>query len=316
MKRSIALVVRPPADGRKMAALRSAVDALRGRGHRVRVRLTFEAGDARRYARSAARCGWDVVVAAGGDGTINEVVNGLAAAGGTAALAVLPLGTANDFARGLGIPPAMDAALRVAAEGARECMDVARVNRRCFINVSTGGFGAAATRSADPGFKRYLGPLAYLVRGARQLVAYEAVPAAFEVDGRIVHDGPFAFFAVGNARQTGGGTRITPRADTADGMMDVVIVGDVSRLDLLSLLPDLRLGTHLESPHVHYYRAQRMRVTPAGRIAVNADGELVAGRGYAYDMLPRGQSVMVPPEARPGRPVRSGPVGLFGMKRV
>lgn len=267
---------------------------MRERGHRVGVRLTFEAGDARRYARSAARRGWDVVVAAGGDGTINGVVNGLTSARGEVALGVVPLGTANDFARGLGIPEDIESALRVAAEGARVCVDVARVNRRCFINVSTGGFGADATRAAGVGIKKYFGPVAYLARGAQQLLAYDPAVATFVVDERIVHEGRFAFFAVGNARQTGGGTQIAPRADTSDGMMDVVLVGAVSRLDLLSLLPDVRMGTHMESPHVHYYRARHMLVTPSTSLTVNADGERVAGRSYAYDMLPHRQPVMVP----------------------
>jgi diacylglycerol kinase (ATP) len=294
MKRSIAIIVRPPSDGARLEPLRAGIAALRHAGHRVSVRTTFEAGDARRFARSASLAGWDVVAAAGGDGTINEVVNGLTRARGQAALAVIPLGTANDFARGLGIPQDCEAALRVAADGTRARVDVARVNRRCFINVSTGGFGADATQDAGRGIKRWLGPFAYLVRGTQKLAAFEPFHATFTADDAVAYEGPFAFFAVGNARQTGGGTRIAPRADIGDGMLDVVVVGDVSRLDLLSLLPDLRAGTHLESPHVHYFRARRLVVTSTDDLAVNADGEAVAGTTYSYELHQRGQDMMLP----------------------
>jgi diacylglycerol kinase (ATP) len=295
VKSRIALVVRPPAEEARLNELRASVRALRRAGHRVVVRLTFEAGDARRYARGAARAGCDCVVAVGGDGTINGVVNGLVAAGGDAALGIVPLGTANDFARGLGLPERVGDALCVATQGSRVSVDVARVNRRCFINVSTGGFGANATRAASRGIKRVLGPLSYLFTGMRRLLEYRAREGRFVVDGRTVHEGGFAFFAVGNARQTGGGTTIAPRAEIGDGLLDVVLVGAVSRLDLVSLLPDLRAGTHLESPQVHYFRARTFRVEPRDCVAVNADGELVAGTTrYDYDILERGLKLMVP----------------------
>jgi diacylglycerol kinase (ATP) len=163
-------------------------------------------------------------------------------------------------------------------------VDVARVNRRCFINVSTGGFGADATRGASRMAKRRLGALAYLVHGARRLMDFEPSPARFVVDGEVVHDGPFIFFAVGNARWTGGGTRVTPRADHGDGKLDVVVVTGDSRLDFLTLLPDLRAGTHLESPDVRYLRASVFEVESAARIPVNADGETVAGRSFRYSL--------------------------------
>jgi diacylglycerol kinase (ATP) len=294
LMRTLALIVKLPSDPARADALHAAVTAVRAAGHRVRVRVTFEAGDARRYARGAALRGCDVVVAAGGDGTVNEVVNGLAAAGGDTALAVVPLGTANDFARGLGLPLDPLSALRLAADGATTELDVAEVNRRCFINVSTGGFGAEATHGASRSVKRWLGPLAYVARGARMLAHYEPLRAVFRADGETVHDGRFVFFAVGNARRTGGGTRVTPRADPGDGKLDILVVGDVSRFDFLTLLPDLRAGTHLESPDVVYLRAHRFEVIGAAALRVNADGEPVFGRRFRYDVRERGLPVIMP----------------------
>ncbi|HSJ30435.1 MAG TPA: YegS/Rv2252/BmrU family lipid kinase [Longimicrobiales bacterium] len=287
MKRSIAVVVRPPGDEARLEALRAAVEAVRSAGHRVGVRLTFEGGDARRFARSAARAGWDVVVAAGGDGTVNEVVNGLARVHGRTLMGVVPMGTANDFASSLGVPEDLEAALRLAAEGPARAVDVARVNRRCFINVSTGGFGADTSQEASRALKKHLGGFAYVLRGVENMMKFEVHSGRFSAGGEVVHDGEFMFFAVGNARQTGGGTPLTPLAEVGDGRLDIMLVHGISRLQFMALLPDLRAGTHLDSPHVSYYRADRFDVEDAGDIVVNADGEHVAGEAYHYDVLAR-----------------------------
>jgi diacylglycerol kinase (ATP) len=292
--RRITVVLKPPAERGRLEELRAAVAAVRGLGHEVRVRVTFEPGDARRYARGAALAGYDVVVAAGGDGTINEVVNGLSAVGTGTALGVVPLGTANDFAAGLGLPEELEAALRLAAMGAVRSVDVARVNRRCFINVSTGGFGAEATRSASRRWKRWLGRLTYLARGVRLLTSYEPVRGRIRSNGQLLYDGTFVFFAVGNARRTGGGTPLTPLADHGDGKLDLLVVHGGTRLDFLALLPELRAGTHVGNPDVSYFRADEFEVRTRGPIAVNADGEAVAGRRFRYDLLPRRLPLVLP----------------------
>jgi YegS/Rv2252/BmrU family lipid kinase len=176
-------------------------------------------------------------------------------------------------------------------------VDVAVVNRRCFVNVSTGGFGAEATEEAPPEAKRLLGPLAYLLTGAKKLVEFKPNRARFRADGAVVHDGDFVFFAVGNARLTGGGTKIAPRAEPGDGRLDVVLVGDVSRMDFLALLPDLRAGTHIESPNVLYLRARTIDVDAPEPFPVNADGEPLRARRYRYRLLERPLQVIVPAES-------------------
>jgi diacylglycerol kinase (ATP) len=294
MNRHIALVVRPPTEEARLAELHAGLAALRHAGHTVDLHLTTKAGDARRMARLAALAGCDVVAAAGGDGTVNEVVNGLARSGRECALAVVPMGTANDFARGLGIPPDISAALRLAADGVGIPADVARVNRRCFINVSTGGFGADATQEASRGVKKRLGRLVYVIRGAQRIVDFRNARALFRADGQMVHEGPFAFFAVGNSSMTGGGTLVAPRAEVADGQLDITIVKGLSRLEFMALLPDLRAGSHMESPDVLYLRAHRLEVETPGGVAVNADGEAVAGTTFRYDLTGRPLRVMLP----------------------
>ncbi len=297
----IAVVVKPVADER-MRKLRAAVERVRAAGHQVRVRTTRAGGDARRLARGVARAGAELVVAAGGDGTVNEVVSGIAVSGRWPRLGIVPLGTANDFARGSGIPLDPGAALEAALEGRASVIDIACVNRRHFINVSTGGFGASATAEASRGLKRRLGALAYVVSGARRLIAMMPERARFVADGEIVHDGAFVFFAVANSGRTGGGTRIAPRADAGDGRLDITVVTTTSRLDFLSLLPDLRAGTHLESPDVLYLRARRFEVRSEAALSVNVDGEPMSARRLAYSLHPHALELMVPVHAHAATP--------------
>jgi lipid kinase YegS len=290
----IALVVRPPGNEALVEELRAAVKMLRASGHHVEPRMTFETFDAVRFARVAARRRYDLVLAAGGDGTINEVVNGVVRCDWQPRLGIIPIGTANDFARTLGLPDEPEDAIDVALGGRPAAVDVGEVNRRCFINVSTGGFGAEATESAPLESKRKLGRLAYLLTGARKLVHMESASARFVGDAGEIYGGEFFFFAVGNARRTGGGQLVAPRARLGDSLLDVVIVPALPRLDFLALLPDLRAGTHLDSPDVLYVQTRTLEVHADAPLRVNADGEPMRARSFCYRILERPLSVMMP----------------------
>lgn len=290
----IALIIRPGVVDERRKELHAAVAALRAEGHEVTPRVTFESGDGRRLTLAAARARYDVVVAAGGDGTLNEVVNGLARSEQPPRLAVVPLGTANDFASGVPLPTEVWPALRLAVEGQPRRVDLGRVNDRYFVNVSTGGFGAEATESAGSDAKRRLGPLAYVVTGVREFVDLKPVAARFRAGGEVLHDGPFLLFAVGNARQTGGGSLLTPRAEFGDGKLDLLVVPDMPRMDFLSLLPDLRAGTHLKTPGLLYVQTPEIEVESAQDLHVHADGEPVHARRFRYTLAERHLSLMVP----------------------
>ncbi len=275
--------------------LRAVVASLRASGHEVWPRLTFETGDAVRMARACARAGADLVVAAGGDGTLNEVVNGLMLKPGwPGRVGLIPTGTANDFAAGMEIPADPEEALDVALRGRPREVDVGRVNERYFVNVSTGGFGAAATEEAGPETKRLLGPWAYVITGVKQFSDLRPAMARFEGPEGVAHEGEVLLFAVGNARRTGGGSMLTPRAELDDGLLDVMIVPGMPRLDFLALLPDLRAGTHVDSPDVIYLRATELRVESDEALSVNADGEPLRGRRFDYGLERRALRFMAP----------------------
>jgi lipid kinase YegS len=207
-------------------AVRAAVAAARASGHDVEVRVTWEAGHAAQFAQEASLLGIPRVAAGGGDGTINEVVSGLLAGGGRAqgaALAVVPLGTANDFAHGCHIPLDPSAALGLAVTAAPRPMDVGRVEGRPFVNVATGGFGTEITVETRPELKKALHGAAYLITGLTHLAELRPVEARFTGPG-FSWAGELLVLAVGNGRQAGGGHVLCPEALLDDGLLDVNIL--------------------------------------------------------------------------------------------
>ena len=231
-------------------ALRHLVSWVRAKGHVVEPRVTWEAGDATRFAReAAARPDVDAVVAVGGDGTVNEVLNGLC--GSTKPLGIIPLGTANDFARQAGIPGDPDHAMDVILRRKPARIDTAELNGRRFLNVSTGGIGAEATAETPAEAKEQLGSLAYALTGVRKLGELEPRRARFSGPGFDL-ERDVLLFVVANARTTGGGITLAPRASLTDGLLDVCIIEAMPRADFARLALRIKRGEHLEAEGVHY----------------------------------------------------------------
>ena len=266
------------------ATLRAVVRDLRERGHTVEPRVTFEEGDAVLAARAAAERGVDVVLAVGGDGTLNEVVNGLD--GTDTALGVLPLGTANDFARQTGIPTDPAEALALVLERPPVRIDTIALNARRYVNVSTAGLGAEATAETPREAKKALGTLAYAITGMRKLTQLDAHRARFAAPG-FEHRCAFLLFAVGNGRETGGGTALTPRASLTDGLLDLCIVEEMPRGEFTRLLLKLKRGEHLDHPGVIYQQLPSLTVDVQHAITVNVDGEPTTNRELTYELRPR-----------------------------
>jgi diacylglycerol kinase (ATP) len=250
--------------------VRHLVSWVRDKGHFVEPLVTYEAGDASALAADAARRGVDVVVAVGGDGTVNEVVNGLD--GYDAPLGVIPVGTANDFARQVGIPADADHAMDVILQRKPRRLDTASLNGRRFLNVSTAGIGAEATAETPPEIKESLGAIAYAISGMRKLAELRPQTARFSGDG-FEYDGEFLMFAVGLTRASGGGTMVTPMASATDGLLDLCIVESMSRSEFARTALRVKRGEHVGQEGVQY--AQVRSVTVEGRepIVVNVDGE-------------------------------------------
>jgi lipid kinase YegS len=237
----------------------------------------------------------DLVIAAGGDGTLNEVVHGLMDLPMAArpALGVVPLGTANDFAKGCGIPLDPDEALALCMEGTAAPVDVGKANEHWFLNAATIGFGAEITATTPPELKHLLGPAAYAVMGAILATNLHHYRGRLTLpDREITGSGPVA--VVGNGRQAGGGLQVTPRARVDDGLLDIFTVRDIPALALLTAARELQ-ELSPDGEYINYWQTPWAEVHTEEAIPVNLDGEPMQFSSVRYEAVPRAIRFIVPP---------------------
>ena len=277
-------------------ALRAAVARQRAAGHRIEVRVTWEKGDARRFVSEAGEV--DLVVAAGGDGTLNEVLHGLMELSEAVRpiLGIVPLGTANDFATGCGIPHDPAKALALCMRGEAVPIDVGKANEHWFINAASSGFGAQITATTSPELKRLLGPAAYTVMGAILAINLHHYQGKLSLpDREITGSGPVAI--VGNGRQTGGGIQVAPHARIDDGLLDVLVVRQISPTALLAAARELQ-QLPPDGQYISYWQTPWLEVHPEEAIPVNLDGEPLRFSTVRYEAVPKAVQLIVPPNCR------------------
>ncbi|GAB3343785.1 lipid kinase YegS [Marilutibacter aestuarii] len=283
--------------------VRAAVQALRDAGVDLGVRVTWESGDAERYVDEALHDGVDVVVAGGGDGTLSAIAAALARherpAEALPALALLPLGTANDFATAAGLPDTPEAALRLVLDTRAQAMDLLRIESDEAVhwcaNLASGGFGTQVTVETDEGLKKVLGGLAYLVTGIARLGRIEPVAARIEGPG-FQWQGEFIALGLGNGRQAGGGQQLCPEAVVDDGRLDLTLIppldGEVGET-VATLLTEGREGAldrialRERLPWVH--------LESDSRLVLNLDGEPVESRRFRVDCVGGRLRMHLPP---------------------
>lgn len=238
---------------------------------------TAEAGHAVALAEQAALEGCETVVAAGGDGTINEVVNGLMhiPVASRPRLGVVPVGTANVYARELGLPFSVDAAWRVVAAGRDRRVDVGRAQaeggeQRYFVQLAGAGFDALAIASLDMKLKKRINWLAYVISGVHTVA--RGLPRLTVMAGERRCEGCFVF--VGNGRFYGGSFPLFPDARLDDGVLTVCVFGGGRAIDLARYLPRILTGSHPKLADVHYFKAKQVRVESAQAVPTELDGEL------------------------------------------
>jgi diacylglycerol kinase (ATP) len=278
----------------------SDLDAVMGQLGRLagaEIRITSKPGSGARFARAALKNGCDVIVAAGGDGTLNEVVNGIGEDAGEARVGLIPLGTGNDFGRTIGVPVDLETAIDLILAGDTRPVDLVRVTSdeiRYFVNVSAGGFSGLVNEKLTPEIKKTWGPLAYL-RGAAaalsELRAYRTT-LAFDNTESLVLD--LYNVVVANGRYVAGGTLIAPEALIDDGLLDVVLIPKRPAPELALLAAQMALGNHMTSESVVFRRTASLTVNSKPGMWFNVDGELVGNEPARFEILPRALRFIAP----------------------
>jgi diacylglycerol kinase (ATP) len=264
----------------------------------VVLRMTQQAGDAKRFAEEAIADGYDLVVAAGGDGTLNEVLNGLAKDFNRARLGVIPLGTGNDFARSIHMPADIPGALDVLLAGSTRTVDVVRVasdQTRYFVNVSAGGFSGLVDEQLTEDLKRTWGPLAFLGSAVAALPNLSDYCTSVTFDDEESLEMQVFNLVVANAQFAAGGIPIAPAASIDDGLADVLIVPAASMPKLALLVPQILLGQHLDSDLVTFRRTRKVYVESHPGMWLSVDGELIGNEPALFEVLPRALRVIVGP---------------------
>lgn len=254
--------------------------------------------DAERIAREAARAGVRRLLVAGGDGTTGEVVTGLLDAGAPSAceLALLPLGTGGDLARGLGVPHDLAEALARIETGRTRKVDAGRVHYTGddgtprsvgFLNVASLGMSGLVTRLVNETPKTFGGRVSFLAGTLRALARWRSQPVTLRLDGEVVHEGPLHLATAANGPYFGGGMRVAPNAALDDGLLEVVIIGDLSKAELLRRLPLLYRGTHVGQPSVRSLRGRRLEaIAEPGLVWTEIDGEPLGTLPATYEIVP------------------------------
>ena len=286
-----------PTAGQRPAAIEQIEAELRERGAEVEVAPTTRAGDGVNIARRAARSGADVLLACGGDGTLNEAVNGLA--GSPTALATLPAGTVNVWAREVGIPsdPARNAALLW--EGERRTVDLGRAGDRYFLLMAGIGLDADVAAQVTGPEKRRWGPLAYLWRGIATGIRWPIQRMWILLDDRSIRRRAL-FAVIGNTRLYGGVVNITHHAVADDGMLDVCIFGGQGLAEKLAHAGRLAFRRHTTAPTVEYYRAHQITLVTRPKVQVQVDGDTIGRTPMQFAAVPGALRVVVPKDRGEG----------------
>jgi len=286
----LALLVNPhSAHGRALKLLPRVEQALDERRLTFRVERTGGLEDGVERALRAADAG-EVPVVLSGDGLIGAV--GGALAGSEAPLGIVPGGRGNDLARVLGIPDDPEGAVATLAAGRVRRIDVGEVNGKRFLGIASTGFDAEANLLANR-TKWLRGNLVYAYAGIRTLIGWKPARFSIAVGEERIRFGGYSVSAA-NSRAYGGGMMLAPDADLTDGELDVVTIGEGSKLHFLSNLPRVFKGTHVEEDEVRVFRAPRLELSASRPFAVYADGEHLTDLPATVRVLPRALNVIAP----------------------
>jgi diacylglycerol kinase (ATP) len=261
-------------------------------------------GGIAKVAERAAGTGAKRVVVVGGDGSVNEAANGLLAvgAGKEVELAVIPRGTGTDFVRTFRIPAKLDEAIAVARDGAVRTIDAGRVSYRawdgspgsaCFVNIASAGMSGAVAMRANSTSKAFGGKASFLWATLAVFARWKNAQVSVDVDEEH-REGSMLDVIVANCEWLGGGMHMTPNAKPDDGLFDVLLIGDITKRDLVQTLPKIYRGTHLPHPKAEELRGRTVRVEAPTPLPVELDGEQPGTTPATFEVVPGALRLRVP----------------------
>lgn len=249
-------------------------------------------GDATLAAAEAVERGFDVIIAAGGDGTLYEVINGMAERENRPPLGLLPLGTTNDFARAMAIPKNLEAACDIIIHGASRVIDLGKANQRYFINIAGGGSLTELTYEVPSRLKTMLGQLAYYMKGLEKLPRLRPIEIVLKSEDRELHEEVMVFL-ISNTNSVAGFEKLCPDAAIDDGLMDVILVKKCNLVEMIRVVTLALRGEHLNDPHIIHFQSKNIQITSPDYTQLNLDGEFGGTLPGNFSVLPSHLQILV-----------------------
>ncbi|MGV3275258.1 diacylglycerol kinase [Staphylococcus sp. 11261D007BR] len=272
--RKRARIIYNPTSGKEVfkRALPDVLAQMENAGYETSAYATQKAGDATEEAARVIHQNFDLLVVAGGDGTLNEVINGIAEQPNRPKLGLIPMGTVNDFGRALHLPNDIFKAVDVILSGKTVEVDIGKMNSRYFINLAGGGKITEVSYEAPSKLKSIVGPFAYYIKGFEMLPQMHAVNVRIEYDDE-VYEGDIMLFLLGLTNSMAGFEKLVPDAKLDDGKFTLLIVEKANIAELGHIMTLASRGEHIKHPKVHYYKAQSINISSYTDMPLNVDGE-------------------------------------------
>jgi len=281
-----------------MEYVRTAISIFRNEVKNVQVRVTYEYGDIERFMYEAISNGIKLLIIGGGDGSVNEMVNAMAKLprDQRPKLAILPLGTANDFATACGIPKGSLDALRFATSNPSISIDIVKANEKYFINMATAGFGAHVTAETPVELKNFLGGGAYTLTGVLKAMDFIPYSTIITAPQGTFKSKNFVASAICNGKQAGGGQLLAPDALINDGLLDIISISPFTLADIPQVLNEIRnpssKGTFVRSSQTPWMESEAEEIIP-----VNLDGEPFRSHKIRFEVIPSAIDLVIPKDS-------------------
>lgn len=260
------------------------------------IEVTREAGHAVEIAKSYSISEEYRIYSVGGDGTLNEVLNGMA--GSNSSLAVIPSGSGNDFIKNIYNFDKDENLIELLVKtinGKEKYMDIGKINDRCFLNISSVGFDAEVVNNSIKLKKLPFigGKTAYLLGILLTVFRYNSHKLTINIDGKVIEENSL-LTAVANGKYYGGGMKVAPKAQIDDGMFTICVIKEISKFRILTLFPRLIKGTHEDIKEVSFYSGANIKINSDKAIAFNIDGELLHGTEAKFQLIPSAIRIVLP----------------------
>lgn len=268
-------IINPVAGRDRAKKIVPVIEEMMGEANKdYKIVYTKEPREAITLTKQAIIEGFTIIVAVGGDGTINEVTEGIIESSNKVNLGIIPGGTGNDLAKGLDIPMDPREALRIILKGNVKRIDTGRIGDKIFLNVASVGFDAEVVKNTVQIKKYFKGRFAYTISLIRTLFIYKTKKVKIELDDKEIEGNVF-LLAIANGKYYGGGMKIAPMAIVDDGYFHICIVEKMSRVKILFIFPLIFKGNHASLKEVEFYKSKQVKVITSQPVYINIDGEIV-----------------------------------------